>query len=500
MPAAVSKRQWRFMMAITHGKAKDHARGVPPKSVAEKYSEPGKNAPEQHGENRGGTWHKGHHKKAKAKAKAEKKKLKKSFEPLYKGKGVGVIVTNPEGQILIGQHDSGMWATPGGHVEPGETYEEAAVRELREEAGIVAHEQRRIGAAYLENNDSEIWHVPYYRGKLKDSAEMSNLKFVDAKDLPLDGMRHCSKQGLLLFLDGKLYKSTLSTMVTKERLIESLAKGMGKYEKDANIPHDVAAKLVGNSAFRLMRKVVEGMTDESFKEHSLDGHHKIFVRKHLGDTYSGRVDDGHKTILTFQNKSLPQMTAELMKLFEWYSPDDEGDIQHMLDNELTDDALDEALDTLVDNYKKHNIGNIYAEMESIREEIRNDNAVDLQQVEHRVMKLFDKLEGFMKQVAGKHNDLARQAGEEINELEAKLLKLQSQIDEMGKPKSPQTIEAVAASPEAGNAAINEHYFYLSRPSIEIGANGKIRITFGHDWSNMDRENLLHDMRAKVLKR
>ncbi|MFF4098870.1 NUDIX domain-containing protein [Streptomyces sp. NPDC001903] len=51
--------------------------------------------------------------------------------------GVGVIVHGPEG-VLLGQHRLGTWEIPGGTVEPGETFAEAAVRELREEAGLVA--------------------------------------------------------------------------------------------------------------------------------------------------------------------------------------------------------------------------------------------------------------------------------------------------------------------------------------------------------------------------
>jgi 8-oxo-dGTP diphosphatase len=33
---------------------------------------------------------------------------------------------------------SGMWSPPGGHIEPGETARDAAMREIREETGVVA--------------------------------------------------------------------------------------------------------------------------------------------------------------------------------------------------------------------------------------------------------------------------------------------------------------------------------------------------------------------------
>ncbi|WOX20285.1 bifunctional class I SAM-dependent methyltransferase/NUDIX hydrolase [Streptomyces solicathayae] len=51
--------------------------------------------------------------------------------------GVGVIVHGPDG-VLLGRHRRGTYELAGGSVEPGETFAEAAVRELAEEAGLQA--------------------------------------------------------------------------------------------------------------------------------------------------------------------------------------------------------------------------------------------------------------------------------------------------------------------------------------------------------------------------
>ncbi|GAA5531651.1 NUDIX hydrolase [Deinococcus metallilatus] len=52
--------------------------------------------------------------------------------------GAGGVVLDGGGRVLLVRYRSGAWAFPKGHVEAGETLEQTAVREVREETGVSA--------------------------------------------------------------------------------------------------------------------------------------------------------------------------------------------------------------------------------------------------------------------------------------------------------------------------------------------------------------------------
>lgn len=505
MPKAVSKRQWRFMQAILHGKVKPHDRGTPPKSVAGKYSSPGKDAPEQSGSNSGGTWGEEHHSRAKEKvkeARTERKKkkaaMRKSLDEFYKGRGAGCLVIDESGRILLGRrHDDGLWATPGGHVEHGEDFMDGALRELREEAGIVGKNPVELHSGRFYGNESKTFLVNEYKGRVKGNGELKDLKFFDVHDIPFDKMRNYSLHAIKNWMDTHLNKSTnLKHLYAMEQLEKNIIRE-GANNPVYELTHGDSLKLIGNGAFRWLREQVRDMKDEDFKDISIDNY-TLSLRRHASDIYSGRISDGHKVVHQFQNRSLPALTAELMSVFEWYLPEDEPELSILDEGALPDDAIHGGINELVENYKRHNISNIYGEMENIREEIRNGMAVDLQQVEGRIMSLFDKLEEYVHEVAGKHNKLNEDVGDDIDMIEAKLRDLQTKVDELG--KKPVSVEAYSAQPKAADRLLDGDYCYLSRPTIEVSPNGKIRIVFTQDWSALDQENFLRDMRARVVKK
>lgn len=501
MPKAVSKRQYRMMMAIAHSGPKDGRQ--PPKSIAEKYSKPDKQAPDSKHNDRGGMWnkHKGGESSEKEKDKDEKKdkkKLKKAFEQFYAGKGAGTIVLNDEGHILVGKDPmTGKWQLPGGHVDPGEDFQEAAHRELREEANIVAGDMIELGHFKTEGNDSKAYLVQDWKGTPKDTAELVNIEFCEPHVLVDRDLREAAKLTLDVYLNSSLKKNSLQNILAQEKLAKNILRGGDQRTAVYDVSHGDALRLVGNGCFRWLKNQVGDMKDEDFKDLHLDSY-TIAIRKHLNDVYSGRISDGHKVIHQFTNKSLPQLCADIMSVFEWYSDEDEHVFDILDEANLSDDAIHGGLNELTNNYTKHNLANIYTEMENIREEIRNGAAVDLQQVEDRVMKLFDKLEEQMHTAVSQHNKLAQDAGKEIETLEQRLRELALKIDEL--TKKPSTVEAFQTGKVNPDKVYNSHYNYLTKPCVSIDPSGKISISFDKEWTDMEKSNYLKDMKAILIKK
>lgn len=54
--------------------------------------------------------------------------------------GLGVYILNQKNEVLLlcrrGAHGAGTWCPPGGHLEFGESFEECAQREAKEESGL----------------------------------------------------------------------------------------------------------------------------------------------------------------------------------------------------------------------------------------------------------------------------------------------------------------------------------------------------------------------------
>ncbi len=88
--------------------------------------------------------------------------------------------------------NQGLWSIPGGVLEPGETIEEAAVRETREETSVFVRPRKVFGVSdYIEREGSAVrWHYvlidvlcDYVTGEPFPATDAANARFIPLREL-----------------------------------------------------------------------------------------------------------------------------------------------------------------------------------------------------------------------------------------------------------------------------------------------------------------------------
>lgn len=138
------------------------------------------------------------------------------------GAGCGVIVLNQKGQILMGKrnedekladsemHEEGTWTLPGGNIEYGERFEEAGIREAKEETNLDVSD---LEVFCVQTDLNEYAHyvsvgmiAKKYSGELKvnEPDEITEWRWFDIDKIPKK-IFSASKKTIDCFLQKKFY-------------------------------------------------------------------------------------------------------------------------------------------------------------------------------------------------------------------------------------------------------------------------------------------------------
>ncbi len=100
-------------------------------------------------------------------------------------------------------------AFPGGHAEPNESIYDSAVREIKEETGLVIQNLKACGFMYWFNNKTEDKYFTYfyktteYSGKLLDATDEGSVFWAELADLDHMKLAPNFREYLPMFLEDK---------------------------------------------------------------------------------------------------------------------------------------------------------------------------------------------------------------------------------------------------------------------------------------------------------
>jgi ADP-ribose pyrophosphatase YjhB (NUDIX family) len=105
---------------------------------------------------------------------------------------VGAVIRDAAGRLLLirrgHEPGAGLWSLPGGRIEPGESDEQAVVREIAEETGLTVTCGSLLGTATLPGAAGTIIEVRDYRavvtgGELVAGDDAADARWVAPADL-----------------------------------------------------------------------------------------------------------------------------------------------------------------------------------------------------------------------------------------------------------------------------------------------------------------------------
>lgn len=110
--------------------------------------------------------------------------------------GAVVIIANDKGEVLLQKRPEGRWGLPGGLMELGESFEEVAIREVKEEIGLEIQNLKLLhvfsGKEFYTKapNGDEFYSVTavFYTDEVKGNIDLKSTETLDIQYFKYDNL------------------------------------------------------------------------------------------------------------------------------------------------------------------------------------------------------------------------------------------------------------------------------------------------------------------------